>query len=62
MSAAAVAVSLLLLAGGVIWGCIVDYLRTRDNRRAHEQDEQDEHRRLMRDLRRHDDQNVRYRR
>lgn len=31
MSVAAVAVVLLILAGGVVWGCVVDWLRSRDH-------------------------------
>jgi hypothetical protein len=61
MSAAAVAVALLLLAGGVVWGCVVDHLRHIDQRRHRDADEHDHHRALMKELRRHDDQQARWR-
>jgi hypothetical protein len=53
VSAVAVAVTLLILAAGVIWGCVVDYLRSRDDQAARDVDAEDHHRALMRELRRH---------
>jgi hypothetical protein len=53
VSAAAVAVVLLILAGSVVWGCIVDWLRTRDDRAGRDADEADHQRALKRELRRH---------
>lgn len=53
MSGAAVAVVLLILAAGVVWGCVVDYLRSVDDRRDQGADADDHHRAYLREIRRH---------
>jgi len=53
MSAAAVAVTLLILAAGVVWGCVVDYLRSRDDRADASADAEDHERAYRREVRRH---------
>jgi len=62
MSVAAVGVVLLILAAGVIWGAAVDYLRHADERDARDADDDDHHRALLREVRRHTaDDDVRWR-
>jgi hypothetical protein len=56
-----VAVALFLLAAGVVWGCVVDHMRHIDQRRNRDADEQDHHTALMREVRRHADEQVRWR-
>jgi hypothetical protein len=53
VSGAAVAVALLILAAGVVWGCVVDYMRQLGDRRDHDADTDDHHRAYMREIRRH---------
>jgi hypothetical protein len=62
VSAAAVAVVLVILAAGVVWGCVVDHLHHLDDRHNRDRDEADHHRALMKEIRRHADQEPRYRR
>lgn len=59
MSAAAVTVALFLLAAGVIWGVIVDWLRHLDDNGNRDADTVDHHRALIREIRRHTDQQAR---
>jgi hypothetical protein len=56
-----VAAALLLLSAGVIWGCVVDHCRHIDQRRSRDADEHDRHAAYMREIRRHDDEQVRWR-
>jgi hypothetical protein len=48
-----VAITLLLLSGAVVWGCIVDHLRHIGDRVDRSDDHYDHHRALMREIRRH---------
>jgi hypothetical protein len=62
MSAAAVAVTLLILSAGVVWGVVVDHLHHLDERANRDADRDDHDRALMREIRRHtDDGDVRWR-
>jgi hypothetical protein len=56
------AITLLLLSGAVVWGCIVDHLRRLDDSGNRDDDHYDHHRALMREIRRHAEQEQRYRR
>jgi hypothetical protein len=49
-----VAITLIILGGAVIWGCIADHLRHLDNRHNRDDDDRDHHRALLREIRRHD--------
>jgi hypothetical protein len=55
------AIALLLLSAAVIWGCIVDHLRNLDEHHNRNHDDADHHRALLKELRRHDDEQVRWR-
>jgi hypothetical protein len=56
-----VAVALFLLAAAVCWGVVVDHMRHIDQRRKQDADEQDHHAALMREIRNHTDEQVRWR-
>jgi hypothetical protein len=54
-----VAITLLLVSGAVVWGCIVDHLRHLDDRGNRDDDHYDHHRALLREIRRHGDRQTR---
>jgi hypothetical protein len=57
-----VAIFTFIVAAFVLWGVIVDRIRDLDQRRNRDADEHDRHAAYMREVRRHADNDIRWRR
>jgi hypothetical protein len=56
-----VAIFTFCLSAFVLWGVIVDRIRDLDQRRKRDDDENDRHHTYMREIRRHADNDIRWR-